>query len=506
MLDPTQYLRMRQLFGADPSSATVAPSNPWNNVSFSTQQSTSVPQTNPNIFGSTPPQMNPGGGPIARPDIQDANPEYDPASRVAQLYHPETMASSKYSEMASQYPKQEDYHPTLLRRLGGALISMSSGIDPHGRGMGFYHPNLEGMQAGNNFVQQPYEKKLEDWKAQLGPAYQSAQLERYSNVNARSSVMSVISDELKNRAQNEKAANDQAKSDISANRAQAYSMKAMGYDFDFKGPFVTITHPTTGQITTTNIPTGHMSDTDKLVLGHKEKMAEIGARDSSKGTPFDIPDPDDPTGKRKIPVMVSPTGQATRITLGTGAGRKPVNAPIQKPGVEQPANTGNLQAIQDSARETMNAINNMVDDADPKNPQLRENVKGAIGASRMLGLQHVPGSETYTADVNIKNLKSNLLLNLMQKMKSETKGGTTGFGRITNADLAVMNQAASRLDSGTDRETFRKELLRVREKVQMILDNPGGNTGQADVVPGSTASDLIKQYSDPNYKAPKKKS
>jgi hypothetical protein len=91
-------------------------------------------------------------------------------------------------------------------------------------------------------------------------------------------------------------------------------------------------------------------------------------------------------------------------------------------------------------------------------------------------------------------------------MKSETKGGTTGFGRITNADLAVMNQAASRLDSGTDRETFRKELLRVREKVQMILDNPGGNTGQADVVPGSTASDLIKQYSDPNYKAPKKKS
>lgn len=71
---------------------------------------------------------------------------------------------------------------------------------------------------------------------------------------------------------------------IRANRAAVYKFKAEnpGMKFDFSGPTVKIADPIKGTVHDTGVPTGHLSDEDKINLNSANRINEIGTRASEQ--------------------------------------------------------------------------------------------------------------------------------------------------------------------------------------------------------------------------------
>lgn len=359
MVDPSQYLRMQNLFGATPGSIQAPPpdapltapplmgqpkANPWDNISMTPAASNSVPNTPPEIQpAETPASTSVSGGRRL-------------ADMMTQMYQPETAASDRLNTMISSYPKREDNQPSMLRRIGGALMAVGGSL-PQGRGMGFYHANPQAIEEGQAFMNKPFENKLEDWKNQIQPAESAATLERYRNVNERTMAYQSASMQLRDEAEAHKVANDAANMAIKQHRADVYEYKAMhpGAKFDFRGPTVLVADPITKEVHDTGVPTGHLTELDKMNLSQEQSLERIGATgDEARKTEGvrqqgrealqnlkgwdtrDIIDPDDPAGIRKISVRVNQdTGETQRLTLDgkqvrgagrnqrTGAGDKP---------------------------------------------------------------------------------------------------------------------------------------------------------------------------------------
>lgn len=67
---------------------------------------------------------------------------------------------------------------------------------------------------------------------------------------------------------------------VRTSRAAVYKFKAEnpGMKFDYSGPNVIVSDPISGKSHDTGIPTGHLSDTDKINLNSTDRINEIGAR------------------------------------------------------------------------------------------------------------------------------------------------------------------------------------------------------------------------------------
>jgi len=127
---------------------------------------------------------------------------------------------------------------------------------------------------------------MRDWKEQLDPAYKSATLERQSNVNERTLAMQTISAELREQAQQHKEANDTKRAEIAQQRADVYEYKAKNpnLQFNFTGPTVKVSDPQTGKVADTGIPTGNLSDADKLALQQGQALERISATGEERRT------------------------------------------------------------------------------------------------------------------------------------------------------------------------------------------------------------------------------
>jgi hypothetical protein len=323
MPDLMQYLRMQNLFptpqmgndmptqggftgGMQPSLIDRPANNPWNNVSLAPQQSVSFPTPN-----TAPPAP-------AQPAASD-----NMISRMQQMYHPETAATDRFSKMLDTYPKRSENEPSVLRRIGGALMAVSGGL-PAGRGMNFYKANPQAIGQGVGFMDKPFEDKLTDWKNQISPIEQGANLERYHNVNERTMAYQAVSNQLKDEAQKHKEANDAVNAQIKQHRADIYEFKAMhpGLKFDFHGPTVMAADPISGKVNDTGIPTGSMSELDKMNLSQDFSMQRIGATGEEARKTETVRQ----TGRENLE-DIKQTGrtdiQNTKLNFKTGAGGKP---------------------------------------------------------------------------------------------------------------------------------------------------------------------------------------
>jgi|SRR5882672_957814 len=85
-------------------------------------------------------------------------------------YTPQTRDTEALRVLMNQYPDREKYKPGILRRIGAGFI----GFD-------------QGAQAGDKYLNDPYNMAITDWKNRIAPAEQAANLERYGNANMRQS-------------------------------------------------------------------------------------------------------------------------------------------------------------------------------------------------------------------------------------------------------------------------------------------------------------------------------
>jgi hypothetical protein len=307
------------------------------------------------------------------PDQPTAD-DYDPTAELAKLYHPDTSAEDRFNKIFDAYPNRENYHPSALRRIGGALISFGSGMTP-GRGLDFYNPNVQGVKAGMDYVDEPFNEARADWKDKIQPAEYGANLERQSNANERLYANQVVTQQQRDRKLTQDAKIAEAKQDNANARTEVYKFKAEhpGIKFNYTGPTVTYADPATGKVMDTGVSTGRLTDQAKIDLNQEytmEKVHEQGlnaqdlegkrqegrvALQNIKGWDLrNIPDPNDPT--KIIAVRINQdTGETVRVNLEG----KPVGAVMTASGAggsafkpESPSQT--LLRQYEAARELYN--------------------------------------------------------------------------------------------------------------------------------------------------------
>lgn len=227
--------------------------------------SMSYPTKNPyeNIFKQNPIQAS-NIPPTPDPNDIDVNALYN------QYYQPEHAASDRYNQMISQYP-QDKGHGKMARigaaLLGGAATLATDDINT-------------GVKLGTGVLDYKRNKQLADWKNQIEPAQNAANLERTSNVNARQTATSMVNARLADKKQEQANTIAEEKTKIAQQRADIYRLKneRPDYEFNDKGPTVMVKDPATGQIWDSGFKTSNLSEIDRITLNQRNAMSQIGAR------------------------------------------------------------------------------------------------------------------------------------------------------------------------------------------------------------------------------------
>jgi hypothetical protein len=241
-----QNLRLQNLFGQPMDFSSVPMGN---DMPSQGGFGGNLPQTNPysNLFQPQPIQAPP-----------PAPEGYDVGSRMSQLYTPEHQASDKFSSLINAYP--EDKGHSKLARIGAALLAGGTSLatdDP-----------IKGYNLGTGALEYQRNKKVADWKNQITPAQQGANLERQSNTNERTLAYQTISQELRQQAEEHKASNDVARTKIASDRADIYRFKA-------EHPDMKIVMTKGGNVQMIDPKTGSMTELDKLHLQQENAIEKV---------------------------------------------------------------------------------------------------------------------------------------------------------------------------------------------------------------------------------------
>jgi hypothetical protein len=276
-----QFLRMSNIFGQQPPIGNDLPSQ----GGITGMMPRDMSSTGPYDPNPAPMSMDPNASFQPSIGTGDAN-GFDPQALMAQMYHPQTDAEDRFNALQDKFPSRDKYKPSNLRRIGGALMAFSSGMAP-GRGLNFYHANPGGIQAGLNFLDEPYNEAMADWKAQIQPAEYSANLERQGNTNERMLANQTVTQMQRDKKMEQDATIAQAKQDNANARTEVYRYKSLhpGLKFNYTGPTVTYADPITGKVMDTGVKTGRLSDQDKIDLNQEygiERIRETG--DQSRQT------------------------------------------------------------------------------------------------------------------------------------------------------------------------------------------------------------------------------
>jgi len=195
------------------------------------------------------------------PPMIPPSPDYDVNARMREMYQPTTDATNRFEDLINQYPQREN--PSWLRRIGSMVVDYT-----------------KGSKEGQALYNEPFDRKQEDWKNKIGPAQQSANLERQENVNSRTLAYQTISAELRDRAQLAKERKDEVQAKIQQQRADLYEFKARHPGWKIiptKGGNVHAIDPITNQVHDLDIPTGSLTKTDELNVIQEYKLETIEA-------------------------------------------------------------------------------------------------------------------------------------------------------------------------------------------------------------------------------------
>lgn len=119
------------------------------------------------------------------------------------------------------------------------------------------------------------------------------------------------------------------------------------------------------------------------------------------------------------------------------------------------------------ASETIKTIDHLI-----KNKNYFGSLEGRI-------LPVFPGKIKF--DKNFKNLQANAVIDVLSKMKSQSRTGATGFGALNEKELGIIIDSASKLDTKLDENTAEEYLNEMKANLQTIIDrekNGYENVGQ----------------------------
>lgn len=490
-MDPFTSLRLNSLFspqgmipppdmmGADPNFDTGPAISPALNDSG---QSAGTPSPLPvSSFGS-------GSGGDMNPDV---------SAMMAKLYQPDTSASDALKQLLTNPPQAPK--PGLWRRLlAGGVASIKGAENTRMEPLGV-RPDETPTEAGNAVLGIPkYQQAVQEWRNQIAGAQTLANTEKASNAQQRMAAAQTISDILKQQHETEVERHNLANEKTAAARTQIMDFANQNKEWKFvapKGGNYQFINPLTGEKKDTGVPVGTLSQLDEMTLSQQGKVAVADINAGAKGVPGEITDPNDPTGQRKISVMIHPDGTATPIKYQG----QPVEGNKTGPAapVDNEATAKAQQEIQDGAREALGVVDELMGD---DNKLLNRDGIGLGFMGREAAAKHIPGTNAFNNVQAVNRLKGKLTLDLIQHMRAQSKSGSTGFGRITNQELNLLENSVAQLNMGQSPEKFEQQLALIKEKLNKILLPASADKATVTAKPGAggankpTAADLIKKY------------
>lgn len=248
--------------------------------------------------------------------------DFDPAKRMAELYHPETQNIDAYTKLAGERP--EFKNPGKLRNIGA--IALATLADSFGGGGG--RDAFAGMTGRTK-----YNQDVLDWKSKMEPLENAAAYERQMNNQNRQFATSTVNSEITQRKNERTAANNEEKTRIANMRAQVYEWKArnpMAKIISPKGGNVQAINPITGQVIMDFGPSGTMTDQDRINLESTNRMtlqndaqaARAELQDDQQAATSEL---EDKRQGNRITLKGTPTGNA-------GGGNKPESSTQKRVG------------------------------------------------------------------------------------------------------------------------------------------------------------------------------
>lgn len=121
-----------------------------------------------------------------------------------------------------------------------------------------------------------------------------------------------------------------------------------------------------------------------------------------------------------------------------------------------------------SIDDTSSALDELID------PQgnLKSGVGGAVGFDRLRSV--IPGTSAADAKARIDRLQSRLTIDLLGEMKRQSRTGASGFGALSEKELAVLQNAAARLGTSQSDESFRQALVDIRKQLMGMRQRASG--------------------------------
>lgn len=460
-------------------------------------------------------------------------PPVDPVSQYVQ----ETAATEHFKRLLEQQPERGD--PGFMDRLAGAAAYLGNK----------QRNIPGGLAAAENTKYAGYNRELSDWKAKIEPAQTAATQENTRNVNSRNLAALEVKERNDTRRLDETERKNRAAEKIRQQNADIQAAKAANpdYEFNFTGPKVIVTRPGSPVPIVTDIDTGNVTEMTKLLAAQKRAQTIADAAqtrtETKPGMPITIPGPNGP-----ITAMIDPvqrpdgTYSATPVTLNppSGVPRPPVAptgvpqggngriraTPIMPGGVvlpteappeggappeaaveQQPQILGQaykmgvqpppaeMGAIRAMAQETLDLLEKEIFDSSsldktdangkPIPPKLRPEVDETVGSSRLRFGRWNPTSDAAGGEAVMKTFHDRLVLDLIGKMKSQSKTGATGFGQLTGPELTLLINASSKLSNWylNEDKYLIPELMKIRDRLKKVMLPPGDQVSVTSAIP-----------------------
>lgn len=241
MIDFLNNLRIRNLF--DPS--------------MRQDQMPIVPNANigiPDIDQQMKMPMQPMQAPIAQ----------DPMSHFKELYTPDTAMSNMYTDTLAQQPHRED--PGMFRKIVASMVGLK-----------------DGPAGATKVLDMPFDRNMKDWTERIKALQPGMQYEKYANSNERLAAQNVVTAEgnaAKLKLQQETEANKNAIAQKKIELAQFKQKNPTWKLVESAGGNYHLVNPTdpNAKPVDTGIPTGSLSDMEKLDFGQANALERIGAQ------------------------------------------------------------------------------------------------------------------------------------------------------------------------------------------------------------------------------------
>ena len=127
------------------------------------------------------------------------------------------------------------------------------------------------------------------------------------------------------------------------------------------------------------------------------------------------------------------------------------------------------QSALSSIDETEASLDELIDQ---KTGQLKPGVSGTAGIDSFRS--YIPGTDAANASASLSRLRDQLVVGLMGELKRQSRTGATGFGALSEKELAILQDSAAKLSTRQSDEALRQELIRLRGKLSGMRQRAGG--------------------------------